>query len=98
MPKPPNKSLDAVRAVASELVEQGRTQEVFDLLMTAMASLQQDNARLAAKLAELLQGRGRAGGGSEKLSPEQLQLFAEQSAALADELKAEDEALDALLQ
>jgi len=98
VPKPPNKSLDAVRTVASELVEQGRTQEVFDLLMTAMASLQQDNARLAAKLAELLQGRGRAGGGSEKLSPEQLQLFAEQSAGVADELKAEDEALDALLQ
>lgn len=97
MPKPTNDSMNAVRTVASALVEQGRTQEVFDLLMSAMATLERDNIRLAAKLAELLQGRGRAGGGSEKLSPDQLQLFAEQSEEAAAELQAEDEALDALL-
>ena len=98
MPKPPTESMDAVRTVASALVEQGRTQEAVDLLMSAMTALERDNARLVAKLAELLQGRGRAGGGSEKLSPDQLQLFAEQSEEAAAELQAEDEALDALLQ
>ena len=97
MPKPSSESLDAIRTVASELVEQGRTRDVFDLLMSAVATLAQDNARLASKLAELLQGRGRSGGGSEKLSPDQLQLFAEQSEEAAAELQAEDEALDALL-
>ncbi|MCP4870142.1 MAG: IS66 family transposase [Proteobacteria bacterium] len=79
-------------------MDQGRTQDVFDLLMSAVAALHKDTDRLAAELAELLQGRGRARGGSEKLSPDQLKLFAEQSEEAAAELAAEDEALDALLQ
>jgi len=93
----PNKSLETVRGVATNLMDQGRTQDAFDLLMGAVSALHKDNDRLAAELAELLRGRGRARGGSEKLSPDQLQLFAEQSEEAAAELAAEDEALDALL-
>jgi transposase len=87
--------LETLRAAASGLTEQGRTEDALQMLLGAVASLQRDNERLAARLAELLRGRSR--GGSEKLSPDQLELFAAQSEEAAAELAAEDEALDALL-
>jgi transposase len=95
VPSPTPDPLATLRAAASGLAEQGRTEDVLQLLLGAVASLQRDNDRLAARLTELLRGRSR--GGSEKLSPDQLELFAAQSEEAAAELAAEDEALDELL-
>jgi transposase len=94
VPSPTDDPLETVRAHASALAGQGRSDELLALveqLIGVNHALQRDNARLAERLTELLRGRSR--GGSEKLSPDQLQLFAEQSEDAAEELAAEDEAL-----
>ena len=97
MAEPTPDALKTVRTLASDLAQQGRSEkllELVDSLIGLNAALQRDNERLAARLTELLRGRSR--GGSEKLSPDQLQLFAEQSEEAAAELAAEDEALEGL--